>query len=150
MDDNAEVLVLIGLDNQHLHRTVRLTDKAPYVHKTPIGHALVGKVCEPHESLVNTASILRTQTANLLECLEDIEFPIVKAEFPKSMCNKFDVLDKRPNDELEGWSADDHTFFHMMCKGERLSETGHLTYPLPLTKDSCLPDNRDAIYKRTS
>ena len=44
IDDNAEVLLVIGLDNQHLHKTARLTDKAPYVHRTPIDHALVGRV----------------------------------------------------------------------------------------------------------
>ena len=148
LDNDAEVLVLVGLDNFHLHKTWRLTKKAPYVYKTPIGFALVGKVCEPEETSYNSATVLRTQTLTNPDPLEVVEPFKVKSDFSYPATN-FDVLECRPDDEETGWSKDDHTFFHIMKEGEVVSDDGKLTYPLPLVKDSDLPCNRDVIFRRT-
>ena len=49
-----------------------------------------------------------------------------------------------------GWSEEDHSFLHMMSAGESVSESGELTYPLPLIRNFDLPSNKDVIYRRTS
>ena len=150
LDESADVLILVGLDNAELHKSVRLTEEAPYVHRTPLGLALVGKVCSKSED-DNSAIVLRTQTTIYMynSPLEEVELPRIKSEFPTSLVREFDVLERRPDDELQGWSGEDHAFLHMMSAGESVSESGELTYPLPLIKDFDLPSNRDVIYRRT-
>ena len=152
LDDQAQVLVLIGLDNIHIHRSDRLTRTAPYVHRTPLGYALVGKVCSDTAGSEHTATVLRTQTCdsnNIL--LEDIEFPKITTVFPAKNSNlDFDIMETRNDDESVGFSADDKTFLHLMKKGEFVNPSGNLTYPLPIIKEYCLPDNRDTIYRRTT
>ena len=146
LDDCAEIMVLIGIDNIHIHRSDRLTKVAPYVHRTPLGYALVGKVCEDEKD--NLASILRLQASETT--LEEKEFPVIKGEFCRvPLKGDFDVLEKCIDDEDEGFSAADRVFLHMMKKGEIVAPTRELTYPLPIIKEYGLPDNRDSVYRRT-
>lgn len=150
LDDNAQVLILIGLDNVHIHKSDRLTQFSPFIHRTPLGYALVGKVCDKDDTSKKAATILRIQTLPTHEYpLENAESPIIKSSFPSKLRRDFDVLQQNSDDEMEGLSADDRTFLHVMEKGETVESSGVLTYPLPIKKEFGLPDNRDVVYRRT-
>ena len=152
LDVDAEVLVLIGLDNVHIHRSDRLTKDAPYVHRTPLGYALVGKVCDESNSTSSPASILRIQTCDMMASqLEQYDSPLIKSTFQlKKGSKEFDVNETRTDDDEAGMSADDLNFLHIMAKGETVGKRGELSYPLPITREFGLPDNRDTVYRRTS
>ena len=80
-----------------------------------------------------------------------MEFPRIHGVLPaKNISYNFDVLETCPDDNKQGFSEDDKTFLRIMIEGETVVESCRFSYPLPLTAETGLPDNRDVIYRRTS
>ena len=106
---------------------------APYVHKTPLGFTLVGKMCElPESSDQRRATICRMQTQNAMISLEEVEFPRIDGILPaKNRSYNFDVLETCPDDNKQGFSKDNKTFLRIMIEGETVVESCRLSYPLP-------------------
>ena len=93
-----------------------LSSKAPYVHFTPIGYALVGKICVYGE-IAQEPVVLRTDIR--------YENPSSKYVFgPKKP--PVDVFDVHPDDDLPGMSIDNRIFVSMMQEGACITDQGKL------------------------
>ena len=153
-DDNAQVLILIGRNCEHILPIKCYGNKVPYVYETKLGYALVGDICtqgnyNPNSSL----SCLRTSMKSI-----DHEHFEARSASLKSTNDEHkphlplinDIFDERPDDELPGHSRDDLKFLETMKENVHLDESGHITLPLPFKdSDPFLPDNQQAVYNRT-
>ena len=136
---DVEVLLLIGYDCNAAMASYNISDTPPYVHKTPLGYSLVGKVC-PDEYISSNPHVLRTDVS-FNEHLE------IRYNFPQKV-KTFDTFEHRPGDECAGLSIEDQTFLDVMKSEESITSDSNLQLPLPLKRVQ-LTDNESAVYMRT-
>ena len=149
-DHKSQTILLIGIDNVHAHTGKQLTWKAPFVFRTPLGLTMIGKVCDVDVDSEREAQVCRTEI-RVGDLEEFPENPLVTREFSRPSSKNFDVFDVYPTDDKDALSQDDKVFLKVMTEGVELDEqTGKLVFPLPMTKTSGLPENKDAIFRRTS
>lgn len=138
-DPHAEVLLLLGADCEPAMADNILSKKGPYVHDTPVGFCLVGKICKSNTSNL-PAHVLRTDVV-------PYEPPIVSYNFAPKI-RDLDTFETRFDDEQPGMSVDDKRFIDIMQDGVRLTNDKHIELPLPI-KEKLLPDNKTAVFQRT-
>ena len=140
-DDNAHVLLLLGRDCPRAFATECLTTIEPYVHRTPLGYAVVGSICanNPH---VKETRVMCTHVSPHVPVNVTLKF--IKPRIDSS----FDTFSTRPDDEELALSIEEKTFLHDVKAGVRVTESGHIELPMSLKLDS-LPDNRTAVRART-
>ena len=135
--------MLIGIDNIHAHTGKQLSHKAPLVFRTPLDLTMLCKVCATNDREVHVCRAdVRTEIFT--------ENPIVSKKFPSASIMDFDVFDTQSADDDQAPSKDDRVFLDLMAKGVKLDKSVKLMFPLPLVRDSDLPDNRDTVFRRTS
>ena len=139
--ENARVLLLIGRNCGRALSTRCLTpNQEPYVHQTPLGFALVGQCGNIRDKRYQ---VCRTEVDSLIPTSISPDFSVK----PKEM--RFDIYERKEDDDTQGFSQDDKTFLSLMCSNVILTSEGNLQLPLPL-KNVTLPDNRLAVKVRTS
>jgi hypothetical protein len=135
-DKEAMVTLLIGRDAGELMATRTTKVKAPFIHKTPLGFAVVGSMCPRQLGLEGNFTTLRT-ALNLEHFGAQIDF------------QPADIFAKNPDDEIEGMSQNDKKFCDLMQQNYHVNKEGNLEMPLPLKcEDSPLPDNRRSVFCR--
>ena len=131
LDEAADVLLLLGRDCGDLMRTTCYGRKAPFVHKTPVGWAMVGAA---HPCQVAKSHISHEHYSLKTTCFD----------------STYNVFEERPDDEREGPSLEDRKFLSIMKSSVTVGPTGNLTMPLPFRDTNPnLPDNRMPVYCRT-
>ena len=142
IDQDAEVLILIGRDCGEAMTTRCFGGKAPWAHKTPLGWAIVGITCIK-DDVKRPFKVLRTHV--------DLDHEHLSTELThlSHSQNKFDVFLCKPDDDSPGLSADDRAFLDIVEAGISKTTSGHLQVPLPFRDDRPLPSNKMAVYQRT-
>ena len=123
-DQKAEVFLLIGRDCGPAMATRCYGHKAPFVHHTSIGWALVGEVCLGQGSnKYNT--VLRVD----VECehLEAIPCFTEKTSSPRVK----NIFNESHDDELLGYSKDDQRFIDIVSESIHLNDKGKSLCPYP-------------------
>jgi hypothetical protein len=143
IDQNAEVLLLLGRDSPEALITVCQYEGVPTVYHTRLGWALVGPACP-----------LRTSTAMTLRTSLDHEhFDLTPRFAPngtKSATLRKDCFAEFRDDEMSGLSQDDAQFLRIVFQGIKVNDEGRITMPLPFKDDDPRPpDNRNAVYQRS-
>ena len=143
--ESSEVLVLIGRDCGPAMATQCFGYHSPYVHRTPLGWALVGEVCTGYK--VRDQTVLKVST--VISPCEHWNY-INSHKKPELEYNNIaNLFTERPDDELCGFSKDDTAFLHKASSGLCTSEEGNIILPLPFRDDDVkLPDNQAAVYGR--
>ena len=140
-EPEAEVLLLLGADCDDALKTRNLSYKAPFINKTPLGFALVGRVCVLKKSS-DAKCILHTQ---IIEC--PYETPDIKLSF-KPKATPFEVFHSSIDDEEEGYSINDKQFLQIMETETKLNKEGQVHLPLPI-KRTDFPHYEKSVYHRT-
>ena len=143
LDKSAEVMILLGRDSHELMKTKCLTEKAPFVHKTCLGYALVGSF-EKCNSNNNVTALRTSEHFSMEECL-----PKVVDKF--LLVDKIsDSLVRLPDDELLGLSQDEMKFDNILRAGTCVNKTSNIEMPLPFHNlNQVMPDNKKPVYART-
>ena len=143
-DNNAEVLILIGRDCGPAMSTKCFGYKAPFVHHTAIGWALVGSVC--FESSAKQSPV--TLKTNLISEHLSATRPFLNK--PEDTFSAKSIFQELKDDELEGLSQSDQRFLTNVQNNLHVNDLGNLTLPLPFKSDNpSLPDNRLPVLRRT-
>ena len=146
LDEEAEVLFLIGRDCESLMQTRCYGNKAPYAHRTPLGWALVGSVnncASLNDPQMKVLKVAFPCTSEHLDVL-----PSFSAQENSSL--KRDIFAEFKDDELLDLSKDDTTFMQKVSSTIRVNHDGNISMPLPFkSSEVCLPDNRIPVLKRT-
>ena len=146
VDDNAETLLLIGRDSNDGIFTKQHGQKAPYVHHTRLGWALVGNVCTATTN-ANERKVLRT-TIDHEHFHSENCFPLVKDADQKRLA--VDPFDQHPDDEMPALSQNEQRFMDKVLNDIHINDEGNITLPLPMkNEDTNFPDNKQAILNRT-
>ena len=141
--ENAQVLLLIGRDCGRALATECLTpNQEPYLHKTPLGYALVGSDRSSDPEPLPPRKVLNTAVT------KTDSFEVKMAFEPKRQYPNFDAFERRQDDEQPGLSVEDREFLDSMKGGAHTTTTHNLELPLPL-KETKLPDNKIAVRVRT-
>ena len=138
IDEEAEVLLLIGRDCGEAMATVCHGKQVPYAHKYPLGWALVGKTClkENHQACNR---IMRTSIQG------KINFPAkLKVE-----CLK-DPFEVHSDDEESGMSVEDRKFLNIMSTEVCINNQGKIQLPIPFKDETALPNNKAVVFHRTN
>lgn len=142
-DPEAQTLLLLGRDFDESLYTRCFGQKAPFVHRTRLGWALVGNVCKSKPPTERKA--LRTVLEHLSS---NITF---SPAAPKVNELAVDCFKKHPDDEFPGNSRNDLRFLRIVSDGIHINREGFITMPLPWKDDSVtFPDNRQAVFNRAS
>lgn len=148
VDSSAEVLLLIGRDCSDLIGTKCYGNVAPYVHKTPLGWALVGSAC-PYDKNNKLANVTTMKTALVHEHF-NVKPSFNHAKMRGATVQLPDTFATNTDDELPGLSLDDSHFLKLISEGISINRNGSLQMPLPFrSTDPHLPDNSIAVYHRT-
>ncbi|XP_018018481.1 uncharacterized protein LOC108675002 [Hyalella azteca] len=142
----AEVLLLIGRNCGRAMSTESLTPGCePYVHKTPLGYALVGHTCIKEQLPTPAFTVLATRVDT-----RNSNSVSVKYRFPSKLPDGSlaDSFARNAEDDLQGLSRDDRTFLSLMAENVRTTPEGHIELPLPI-RDQNLPDNKIAVFHRS-
>ena len=147
IDPHLEVILLIGTNCGDAMKTRCYGSKYPYAHDTALGWALVGPSCLPSPNSTKPRamkSFVDTQCDHL--------FTTDQITIPKSpsITQKNDIFIEKPDDELPGLSQEDQEFLHIVSSGIHINAAGNLEVPVPFKEDKVLPDNKAAVYARTS
>ena len=134
----AEVLILIGRNCGRAMATECLTTTEPYVHRTPLGYTIVGKL---QSSKKDSKSLKVLQTVMKYDPVQ------IKYDFTKKNLH-FDTSSVHPDDDAIGLSNEDRKFMSIMTIGLRITGTGKIELPMPLKRVD-LPNNRNQVYHRT-
>ena len=144
LDPKAEVLVLIGNDCGDGMGTRCYGNRAPWVHHTTLGWALVGRgACAPPATAADTHNVMRASVVLEHEHLE------VTSCHPKVMCPKpskhlTDVFQEYTDDDSIGLSRNDEKFLDIMSSNLKVNSDGNLEMPLPFKEeDFQFPSNRE-------
>ena len=138
-NSNAKVLVLIGRNVGRAMATQCLTTEEPYIHRTPLGFALVGNTCIPDNSQ-SSVCVLRTSLSSFDPV--QVKLPFLPTTNQKLSFETFAIMS---DDDAPGLSQDDKLFLDIVSANITTTESGNLELPLPL-KTSDLPDNKDAVF----
>ena len=142
IDKDAEVLILIGRDCGKAMGTKCHTKVEPWVHETPLGWALVGSTCSTKLDK-NSPKIILKSVALRHEHFE------VNSVFKKTPSTDFSIFREKVDDDIPGWSVQDHKHREIMDKGVTRDSEGSVEVPLPFKSKDHLPCNRLAVFHRT-
>ena len=157
-DPNTEVLILIGRDCGRAMATKCLSDTEPYIHQSPLGYSLVGSVCPKSKNrdhiILKTHLGRHTTGSNpLKESLSSVGNDTIHVktlfENKPSIHDNFQTFETHHDDDNLGLSTNDKTFMSLMNSHINITDEGYIELPLP-TKTEVLPDNKSAIYMRSS
>ena len=152
-DRNIETLLLIGADAGELMTFKTLGNKAPYVHETLLGHALVGPVAKDMVKSFTQPDVSKFRT--LRTSLKQLEHIPCNANNIFKVADPFvgpciNVFERFCDDEEKGFSANDSLFLDKLRSGVTFDSGNHVVLPLPFREDEPkLPNNREAVYFRT-
>ena len=142
LNNEAQVLILIGRNCGRAMATECLTTIEPYVHRGPLGYSVVGNIGKPktnksHPRVLSTDVVLH-------------QTPLVTYNFIKKLpsTEEFDTFAACVDDDYPGLSSDDRNFISIMNSNVKITSEGNIELPLPL-KSKSLPDNRAAVYMRS-
>ena len=146
VDEDAEILMLLGRDSGNVLFARCYGNHFPFVYHTSLGWALIGEVCpqiKPKEK----------QSYVTLRTVVDHEHYDSKLTFPTEelSTDRTNPFIEHMDDDLPGLSKEDQRFNQLMATTISVNQKGNLTAPLPFkSADPCLPDNRNAVFLRTS
>ena len=143
-DPDAEALILLGRNCGRAMATECLTTQEPYIHKTPLGYALVGTTYGHEETVLEGVSVLKT-------CVSPPDSVRVRYKFSPKHPNSetFNPFCALPDDDQPGLSIDDKRFLSIMEEGASITSSGSIQLPLPVKKTS-LPQNKAPVFMRTA
>ena len=141
LDDNAEVLLLIGRNCNEAMQTVCYTKKTPFIHKTPLGWAAVGSTCEKILGRRSLKTLKTSITHEHFQVNRTSQSPTSKEQAIKK--NVFREFGDDANDSL---SVEEEKFLEIMEEGITVDECRNIIAPLPFKDDRKLPDNKQAVY----
>ena len=140
IDSQVEVCLLIGRDAGDLLATETFSAQAPFVHKTPLGWAVVGSIC-PIGSEGKVKSSMKVLRSHL-----DHDHYSASKEFTKV---RKDVFKTFPDDEEKDLSVNDRKFLNIIGNNIIVNSDGNLETPLPLRDDEFkFPNNKFSVAKR--
>ena len=142
VSSDLSVMVLVGANCGAAMQTRCYGYHYPFVHKTPLGFALVGPTQILPHGKDSSVRILRTDM-NICEHYE------LRNEIPINKALKHDLFVKNTDDELPGLSKDDQEFLDIVNSGVRLDSFNNIEIPLPLKSNIIPPFNRAAVYNRS-
>ena len=142
-DSSAEVLLLVGRNCGRAMATECLTSQEPYVHKTPLGYALVGNVCLDAKREVVHPSILRTSLS--IPDQISVQYKFTPKSPDSTLSNPFETF---ADDDEPGLSLQNKKFLSILSDGITTTPSGNLQLPIPL-KDVSLPTNKSVVFTRT-
>ena len=141
-----DVLLLVGADCDHLMASWTHGSKAPYVHETLIGYAMVGRACLDVERNASSVKVFRTSVLQG----EYAPTTMTRSFVPNYAKAKFETpFDVRSDDDLTAMSQENTKFMDVVTNSVTVNEKGNIQMAIPLRSDAQLPDNRLAVYHRT-
>lgn len=141
INNDAEVLLLLGRDFEPTLNSKIFGKRAPYVHQTSLGWALLGYICPKKRNLCNNITSMRTN-ATKEHFTSKLTFPVR----PEPL----DIFKEYEDDELLGVSKEDQRFLSIVKEGIHIDDKGYVTIPLPFKEDSPqFQDNRTAVFNRS-
>ena len=144
IDEDAEVLLLLGRNCGDVMATKCYGTHAPFVHHTALGWAMVGSICPYDNSLVESAKAFKTHIDHEHYFTE--QAPMTKC----SNLSNSNIFETKDDDNLLGLSLEDSRFLKLMEESIHINECGNLTMPLPFKSGRpSLPNNRGPVYNRT-
>lgn len=144
IDPKLEVMILLGADAGDFMSTKCYGSHFPFVHKTPLGYALVGPSCS-NKSVQNPV-VKTLRTAINIDCNHTDS----KMVFPNDVCPaKSDIFALHVDDYMTDLSQEDQQFTKLMEREVTVNSKGNLQFPLPLKREIQLPDNKHPVYFRT-
>ena len=146
IDFKAEVLLLIGNNCSDAMETKCFTNKVPFIHKTSLGWAAVGSVCENVVSNTNFKALRTTVKHDHFSIKPKFSTPAVKEQ----IILKENVFAEFPDDLSNALSSEEEEFLKIMNDGLTIDKEGSIVAPLPLKTSISLPCNQEAVYRRTS
>ena len=157
LDKNAEVLLLIGVNNElALSTHVPVPDVYPLIHDTVLGYALVGRVntdvAPPgHDTCVSVPHLKSDELPTTTDHTDDEQLMSVAMMSLRQSINEplINVFVRHMNDETVGTSMDDKLFLCMMNERVEVLPNGSIQLPLPVRENVLIPDNRDDVRKRS-
>ena len=142
-----EVLLLIGVNCGAAMRTRCYGSRFPFVHHTALGWAIVGPTCLQANTSQSPYKVLKTKTSSCEHFKADTIFPDQSSL--KTLLDDFDTFVERADDDSPGMSKDHEEFNNIMNDGFCIDEAGYMEFPVPFKKNITLPNNRDAVFRRT-
>ena len=139
IDDNCEIMLLIGSNCGPAMYTEQFGNHAPFVHHTALGWAVVGPVCS--QSSNSEHVVLKTN-------FEGEHFN-AKLNFDNRKFNLPNLKSVLLDDEMLGLSRSDMKFLEIMSNSVTVNKLGNLQFDLPLRENCIFFNNRDPVYKRT-
>jgi len=152
--NDVEPVILIGADAGELMNCESYGQKSPYIHRTPLGYALVGPV--PKRVLRNCQL---SYPPPKLHSFRTSYVPKVETSFKASelfsTCgfrseSKIDVFERQDDDELKGLSVANMKFLNTLEAGVKIDDSHRVVLPLPFKTEPQLPNNRVAVFHRTA
>jgi hypothetical protein len=141
-DPSARVLLLLGRDSGPLLFSEFFGDFPPYAVRSPLGWSMVGIVSDDYLPKEACFSI----SLEKVDC-DHFESHATVPCLPR----KLDVFLSHPDDNDLGLSVADRQFLEIVQQGLIVNRVGNIQMPLPFKPNmSPLPNNRTAIFKRTS
>ena len=137
LDQDAEVLLLLGRDSGDLMKTVCYGDRAPFVFETHLGWAVVGSICR---NSPKDKHVFRTS-------LEHLDSKIC---FPdKTPKPQDEIFQEYKDDDTPAPSYEDAMFKDIVENRTTVNANGYIVIPLPFKKKTYIPNNMNAVYHRT-
>ena len=139
LDPNAHVGLLLGRDSGNVLFSEILNDKAPFVHHTALGFAVVGSICLRDKKAYSTqCKTLRTHVSH--------DHFSAKLALPKIPDCIFTLYN---NDEMLGLSVEDKKIISIADNNVIKNDAGNLQIPLPFKdRNVSFPDNQESVYRR--
>ena len=141
-----DVLLLLGANCGELMHVLTIGSGPPFIHQTPLGHAVVGPVCLEATSS-SRFNCLRTSTAPIPQHQPIIMHRSFTPDYSSNILG--DPFEMRQDDELSAMSQDDLKFMEIITNGITVNQQGNLEMPLPLKAGVPIPDNKSSVYCRT-
>ncbi|KAG1697676.1 hypothetical protein GQR58_005904 [Nymphon striatum] len=146
LNKDIPVVMLIGADSSDLMHTKCYGTHSPFIHRTPVGWALVGPAClEYEENDKNIKALRLTVEQDNYSYSASHVFPSQNSCIPIP-----DLFKEFDDDEFPDLSVEDKKFLSIMEGHIEVDKHGTLKMPLPFREeDPHMPDNRAAVYYRT-
>ena len=140
------MLLLIGADCGSLMKSETIGSQAPYIHRTPLGYAVVGPVC-PQSGEAGPLKAFRTNvqvSSSAPSC--NLKRSFIPNYSKKELETPFET---REDDEMKGYSQENLLFMDIISEGVTINEKGHIEMPLPMRPGAEVPNNRSSVLGRT-
>ncbi|XP_069140928.1 uncharacterized protein [Argopecten irradians] len=152
IDNNSEILLLIGRDMLSVHHVLEQRvgqPDQPYAQRLPLGWVIVGESCLDGVHATSTANVLKTMlrpssgsTSNLNQCES-------KIRVSECLIDELNIFRRTDQDNKPGMSFQDKQFLSIMDKGMKKDSSGIWIAPLPLKSNRPrLPNNRKQALDR--